>query len=218
MASTYIYAYAIKNQWLNMSLYFINFMYNTKKPFKDSNFVKLLKSKTFRYVSYALNPLQLLVLSPGVLGVEYALYSSEKKTGITNEWNNYFLRGLNVCAYITTPDRLQDNSELLGGGEKNTKWLANGDYIKTDFILLDKTDIISFFENPDTGFSIRKNQLNSPNNYTRQSNNGSQNITNQERLNDDPSSLDKNNNNILYFLKGTNRIDCIIYTLSKNVI
>ena len=217
--STHIYAYSIKNQWLNMSLYFINFMYNTRKPFKDSKFGKLLKSKTFRYISYALNPLAALFYSPLLVGVEYKLYTVEKKTSFNNDWNTYFTNSTNVCAHITTPDRLQDNSELLGGREKNTKWLANGDYIKTDFILLDKTDIISFFENLDSGFSIRKNQLNSPNNYKRHTtNNGSQNITNQERENDNPQSTNKNYNDIIYFLKGTTGADCIVYTISTNVI
>jgi hypothetical protein len=31
MAATYVKGFAIKNQWMNLSLYFINFMYKTKK-------------------------------------------------------------------------------------------------------------------------------------------------------------------------------------------
>jgi hypothetical protein len=215
MANNHIYAYAIKNQWLNMSLYFINFMYNTSKPFADTLVGKILKSKAFKYGFYTLKTGPSFLVTPLLLKT-YAIGKLEEFTGI---YGNFVNDGKNVCGYITTPDRLKDNNEPLGGREKNTKWLANGDFIKTDFILLDKTDIISFFENPDSGFSIKKDNLNSPNNYKRHTtNNGSQNITNQERENDDSNSNNKNNNNILYFLKGTNGNDIITYTISTNVI
>ena len=158
-----IYAFSIKNQWLNMSLYFINFMYKTKR-----------------------NP-----------------------------------RNNEVCNFITVNNRLSDDNRDLGGGQRNTKWLANGASIKTDFIKLDKTDIISFFEQKPTGFSLRINinELNNPGNYKRKTdNNGESNITNQERFGDNASSTVKNNNNILYFLKGTNSNDVIRYIISANVI
>ena len=158
-----IYAFSIKNQWLNMSLYFINFMYKTKR-----------------------NPSK-------------------------NE----------VCNSITNKNRLSDDNRDLGGGQRNTKWLANGASIKTDFIKLDKTDIISFFEQKPTGFSLRINinELNNPGNYKRKTdNNGRSNITNQERFGDNADSPVKNNNNILYFLKGTNSRDLIRFTISANVI
>ena len=158
-----IYAFSIKNQWLNMSLYFINFMYKTKR-----------------------NP-----------------------------------RNNEVCNSITNKNRLSDDNRDLGGGQRNTKWLANGGTIKTDFIKLDKTDIINFFEQKPTGFSLRINELKSSSNYKRKlvtDTDGTSNVTNQERKGDDARSTVKNNNNILYFLKGTNSRDLIRFTISANVI
>jgi len=212
--ATYAKAYAIKNQWLNMSLYFINFMYNTKKPFRDTAVGKILKSKAFRYSVYVLRALPSLAFPPLVLvnlAQAYALETAQKYTQLWGNVND----GKYVCGYITTPDRLKDNNELLGGRQRNTKWLANGDYIKTTFIKLDKTDIISFFEREDVGFSIDRSQLNGANNYMRHTTN-SGNITNQER--DPLNSSVYNNNDIIYFLKGLDYNDVIIYALSTNSI
>jgi hypothetical protein len=217
MANNDTYAYAIKNQWLNMSLYFINFMYNTKKPFGDTAVGKILKSKAFKYTVYTLKTLPSLAFPPLLISKLVVAYASERGEKYIQLWGNVN-DDKYVCGYITTPDRLKDNNELLGGKEKNTKWLANGDYIKTDFILLNKNDIISFFENPDTGFSIDKNQLKGDSYKRYISNDGTFNITNQERELNNPNSLIKNNNNILYFLKGTNSNDVITYALSTNVI
>jgi hypothetical protein len=214
--ASYTKAYAIKNQWLNMSLYFINFMYNTKKPFKDTTVGKILKSKAFRYSVYVLRALPSLAFPPLLLVNLAQAYALETAQDYIQLWGNVN-DGKYVCGYITTPDRLKDNNELLGGRQRNTKWLANGDYIKTTFIKLDKTDIISFFEKEDVGFSIEKNLLNSPNNYMRHTTN-SGNITNQERENNDVNSSINNNNNIVYFLKGTNFNDIIIYAISTNSI
>ena len=211
----YTKAYAIKNQWINMSLYFINFMYNTKTPFKDTTVGKILKSKAFRYSFYVLRALPSLAFPPTLLFNLAQSYFIETAANGTYSilWGNDLNNDKYVCKYITTPDRLKDNNELLGGKQRNTKWLANGDYIKTNFIKLDKTDIVSFFEKDDTGFSIEKSQLNSPDNYMRHTSN-SNNITNQER--DPNNSSVNNNNNIIYFLKGLDYNDVIIYTLSTN--
>lgn len=218
MADNHIYAYAIKNQWLNMSLYFINFMYNTKKPFRDTRLGQILKSKAFKYAGYALNPT--LLASPTVTTALLTEIATGKQGEFTDIWGDNYddINGKYVCSQITLPDRLKDNNELLGGKEKNTKFLANGDHIKTDFILLNKNDIVSFFENPDTGFSIDKNQLKGVDYKRHTINNGTENITNQERELNNPNSPIKNNNDILYFLKGTNSNDVITYTISTNVI
>ena len=214
--ATYTKAYAIKNQWLNMSLYFINFMYNTKKPFRDTAVGKILKSKVFRYSVYVLRVLPSLAFPPALLINLAQAYAAETVIKYGQLWGNVN-DGTYVCGHITTPDRLKDNNELLGGKQRNTKWLANGDYIKTNFIKLDKTDIVSFFERDDVGFSIEKSQLNSPNNYMRHIYN-SGNITNQEREDNNTNSSVYNNNNIIYFLKGLDYNDVIIYTLSTNSI
>ena len=214
--AAYTKAYAIKNQWLNMSLYFINFMYNTKKPFKDTAVGKILKSKAFRYSVYVLRALPSLTFPPALLFNLAQAYAAEKISDYVGLWGNVS-DGKYVCGYITTPDRLKDNNELLGGKQRSTKWLANGDYIKTNFIKLDKTDIVSFFEREDVGFSIEKSQLNSPNNYMRHIYN-SGNITNQEREDNNTNSSVYNNNNIIYFLKGLDYNDVIIYALSTNSI
>jgi hypothetical protein len=212
--ATHTKAYSIKNQWLNMSLYFINFMYNTKKPFADSVVGKVLKSNIVTYGKYFYNstliftPIGLLVTATRIVAEQTLVYFGEIYGDFKND-------GKYVCHYITTPDRLKDNNELMGGGQRNSKWLANGDYINTNFIKLDKTDIISFFEKNDTGFAIRKKELNGPNNFMRNPNN-SGNITNQER--DDLNTTVNNNNEIIYILKGTNSNDIIRYSIITNTI
>jgi hypothetical protein len=143
-------AFSIKNQWMNLSLYFINFMYKTKN-----------------------NPI-----------------------------NN------RVCEWITKKDRLKDNNNPIGGGQKNNKWLANGDNIKTDFIEINKEDFIYLFENKFLGFRINKNNLKGS--YKRTDNITYANVTNQENNNNDPS--------LIYFLKGTNTNDILKYLVSAKII
>jgi hypothetical protein len=89
MAETkYVKGYAIKNQWLNFSIYFTNFIYKTKN----------------------------------------------------NPSNN------NVCEWITLKDRLKDNNNPIGAKEINNKFLVNGSVTNTDFIEVNKQDLINFFE------------------------------------------------------------------------
>ena len=123
---------------------------------------------------------------------------------------------------ITKLNRLENlNAVNYLGKERNSKWLASGQDIKTDFIKLDKNDIILFFENFDNGFSIYKNGLNSYSNYKRETNSTSSpniNITNQERQNDDLNTTVYNNDNIYYFLKATNNNDIIKYLINTKII
>ena len=211
--ATHTFAYSIKNQWLNMSLYFINFMYRTRKPFGDTLVGKLIKSIVLiRIYAQTLiskpNPIILIDTTKTIAGQFYTTFNSE-----WNEQNIY------VCKYITKPNRLKDNSDLLGGRQRNSKWFASGDYIKTKFIKLDKTDIITFFGNNDNGFAYNKNKLNNPTNYYRQSNTSSNfntNITNQER--DDTNQNIYNNDNLYYFLKATNNNDIIKFLIGAGII
>jgi hypothetical protein len=87
MAVQFFHAYSIKDQWLNFSLYFTNFMYKTK-------------NKAFRN---------------------------------------------KVCRFITNKYRIKSNDNPIGGKQKDTLFLANGDYTKTTFIEVDKNDFIKFY-------------------------------------------------------------------------
>jgi hypothetical protein len=51
------------------------------------------------------------------------------------------------CGYIV-PDkytRLEDNEQPIGGAEKNTIFLANGNNFQTAFIKVDKTDLVNMY-------------------------------------------------------------------------
>jgi hypothetical protein len=217
---TNVFAYSVKNQWINMSLYFINFMYNTKR-FNQTTFGIIFNTY-----------LKITTLGPFLfsqLFIKNSISSSIKNQKISIDYSTLYNqlyslddnKNKNVCSHITKSNRLQDNNDLLGGKERNSKWLASGEDIKTDFIKLDKNDIILFFENFDNGFSIYKNGLNSYSNYKRETNSSSSpniNITNQERQNDDLNTTVYNNDNIYYFLKATNNNDIIKYLINTKII
>ena len=46
MADSYVKAFSIKNQWMNLSLYFINFMYKTKKNDEFSKVCPYITTKS----------------------------------------------------------------------------------------------------------------------------------------------------------------------------
>jgi hypothetical protein len=162
----FLHAYSIKNQWLNFSLYFTNFMYKTK-------------NKSFRN---------------------------------------------KVCRFITSKYRLADNEEPIGGRQKSNKWLANGNYIKTAFVEVDKTDFINFYNYRNTtnnqeqlGFRLQSGQF--LGNYKRAENPSSsqiQNITNQER--DPLNSNVWNDGSSYYFLKGANTNDVFKYLFEAGIV
>jgi len=213
-------AYAFKNQWLNMSLYFINFMYTTRKPFRETKIGKLLQNRYFRYGAYLYTFYPFILAGPAgwlslALNVAPSVVQAETLAEFSQLYASTYQDDSQVCKFLTLVNRLKDNNDQLGAGVTSSKWLANGDFIKTNFIKLDKTDIISFFENLDNGFSLNRIQLNGPNNYMRHPWN-SGNITNQER--DPNNSSINNNNNILYFLKGKNSKDIILYSLAANAL
>jgi len=153
-------AYAIKNQWINLSLYFLNFMY-------------VLKNK---------------------------------------DTNN------RVCEHLVKKTRLRDNNNPIGGKVKNNVFLANGDNIKTDFIEINKNDLLVLFEEQKLGFVKEKLSLNGS--YKRQNNPGEpiKNVTNQERENNDPAIQNWNNSNWFYFLKGLNTKDIIRFLVNSKII
>jgi hypothetical protein len=216
-------AYSIKNQWINMSLYFINFMYTTKKPFLKTKVGSVVANRYFRYGVYLYTFYPFILSGPGgwfflATTVGPNIAQVELLIEFAQFYGSDYQDDTQVCKNITLINRLKDDSNKLGGSERNTKWLANGDYIKTNFIKLDKTDIVWFFEKLDSGFRLDKtvptDRLNGANNYMRNSNDGTKNISNQERDN----SSNKNNDNIFYFLKGRNANDLILYSLSKNAL
>jgi hypothetical protein len=167
--ATYVKGFAIKNQWMNLSLYFINFMYKTKK--------NLYRSR--------------------VCGTDDNPY---------NFW-------------IVDIAHLKDNNNPIGGKEKNNKWLAYGERIKTSFIEVDKVDLVTFFEKPELGFRFSRTDLKG-NGYKREENNSrpNNNLTNQERLGNDPNSTTWNDTVSYYFLKGANNNDIFQFLVNSKVI
>lgn len=207
MATDYAKAYAIKNQWLNMSLYFINFMYNTRKSFITDKILALTSA---------------LVLDPFVF--YYVTYKEISQALSYSSVNNS-----NVCSFITLQDRLKDNNNPIGGLQSNTKWLANGVFIQTDIIKMNKTDIINLYEIKEYGFAINKKDrkkdgtllLNDYNSFKRQSNfssSPSTNITNQERSNNNSNSTTWNDDELVYILKATNNNDILQYLINSKII
>jgi hypothetical protein len=142
---------AMKNQWINFSIFFTNFKYNTSN---------------FPYVDF----------------------------------------------YIVPQLRLKDDVLDIGGGQKNSKWIANGTYLKTNFVKINKEDLINtFYEYKidniiQLGFRIPKAKLNGE--YLRENNQGVA-IMNQD-LGDAIGEY--------YFLKGANDNDVIKYLIDSNII
>jgi len=143
---------AFKNQWMNFSIYFENFKYNTTGAFFDP--------------------------------------------------------GARVSFFITTTERLKDNERDIGAKQTNTKWLAGGTYIQTNFILVDKTDLLKFYEQKyngitQLGFRIPKSELTG--NYLRQEKPASSTAQYFNQDNDDEyyfliGTLSTSNNNVLQYL------------------
>jgi hypothetical protein len=165
---SFVKAFAIKNQWMNLSLYFINFMYKTKK-------------------------------NPG-----------RNRVCGTDDSNRF---------WIVEKNFLKDNDNPIGGKEKNNKWLAYGEKINTCFIEVNKEDLVTFFEKPQLGFRFSRTDLKG-NGYARAENpsTSSNNMTNQERLLDDPASPTWNDGSSYYFLKGANNNDIFQYLVDSKVI
>jgi len=132
--------FAFKNQWMNFSIYFQNFVYNTGAATRR------------------------------------------------------------VSTFITTTNYLEDNNRDIGGKQTNTKWLARGTYIKTNFILIDKNDFITFFEQKydnitQLGFRIKKDKLKGT--YLREE------IPNNYNANQRNQFFNQDNGDEYYFLIGT---------------
>lgn len=141
---------SIKNQWINFSLYFENFKYNTgTSPKSVSNYIT----------------------------------RNSRLKG--NEGDGDFTNG---------PQR--------GAGQRGVYWLANGDYIKTNFILVDKTDLIKFYDYKinnikQLGFRIPLYELKGT--YLRESNPGG-NVMNQDNGDEYYFLIGANDNNVLQYL------------------
>jgi hypothetical protein len=143
-----------------------------------------------------------------------------------NQWMNFSIYFENfkyltedntgyVSNFITKNFRLKDNDRPIGAKQKNTKWLANGTYIQTNFILIDKTDFIKFYEQKyngitQLGFRIPKNELSPKGAYLR-SEKPFEN--NSQYFNQDNSNV-----NEYYFLIGTNNNNIIQYLIDSKII
>ena len=155
-----IIGYTIKNQWLNFSLYFPNFMYKTKRNLSNSK----------------------------------------------------------VCPWIISDKtRLKANSQPIGGKQTNTQFLGDGSTYQTDFIEINKEDLVNVFYNQtivnpldnnsylQLGLRLDINGLKGT--YKRDTTSLN---TNQENNNNDPSQY--------YFVKGIFNNDIIQYLINSKVI
>lgn len=150
--------YTVKNQWINFSLYFVNFMYKTKR-----------------------NP-------------------NRSK----------------VCPWIIPQkSRLKSNSEPIGGGQRDTQFLGDGNTYQTDFIEINKDDFVNVFY-PEIynlnnisylqlGLKITIDKLKGI--YKR--NNTGPN-TNQETNSNDPTQY--------YFLKGVFNNNIIQFLINSKIV
>jgi hypothetical protein len=147
--------FAMKNQWINFSIFFTNFKYN----------ITDIDQPTLYYVD----------------------------------------------EYITYKFYLEDNNEPIGGGQTNNKWVAS-EYNKTNFVKINKEDLINnFYEYKiggieQLGFRIPKADLKGE--YLRATNPGG-NVMNQD-AGEGVSQY--------YFLKGANTNDMIRYLIESNII
>ena len=147
---------SIKNQWINLSIYFTNFKLNNETDFG---------------------------------------------------------RGPYVDEYITDKNKLRGDSDLgqngpKGANQSGVQWLANGDRIKTNFIKINKEDLIKFYVYEidgisQLGFRIPKAELKGE--YLRANNPGG-NVMNQD------------NGDEYYFLKGAKDNDIFQYLKESNLI
>jgi hypothetical protein len=140
-----------------------------------------------------------------------------RTTGLINAWLNFTLyfpqflyrtkrnttRNI-VCDHFTFKERLKDNENPLGGGFTNNKFLANGTGYKTDFIEVNKEDIVEIFKNTEDI------------NNTLYFNND--NITSYN-LKGTYKPVDENNPNKYYFFKGlTKNANSFLYLILKKII
>ena len=69
-----------------------------------------------------------------------------------------------VSPFITSYKNLVANNRDIGAKQTNTQFLATGTYIQTNFILVDKTDLLKFYDYrinnvKQLGFRIPKSEL-----------------------------------------------------------
>lgn len=155
-----IIGYAIKNQWLNFSLYFPNFMYKTKRTLSNSK----------------------------------------------------------VCPWIISDKRrLKSNSQPIGGKQTNTQFLGDGSTYQTDFIEINKEDLVNVFYNQSIINPLDNNlylqiglrlDINGLKGTYKRDTTGSN--TNQEDNNNEPSQY--------YFIKGIFNNDIIQYLINSKII
>lgn len=155
-----IIGYTIKNQWINFSLYFPNFMYKTKRILSNSK----------------------------------------------------------VCPWIISDNRrLKSNSQPIGSKQTNTQFLGDGSTYQTDFIEINKEDLINVFYNQSILNPLDNNlylqlglrlDINGLKGTYKRDTTGIN--TNQEDNNNEPSQY--------YFIKGIFNNDIIQYLINSKII
>lgn len=152
-----IYAHTVKNQWINFSLYFPNFLYKTKRNLNNSK----------------------------------------------------------ICTHIIPSNskyRLKGNNAPIGGNQRDNNFLGRGDTYQTDFIEVDKVDLVDFFYDPkiNNNSQLGLRITNTPLNGTTYKRAVTSFNTNQEISDNDLSQY--------YFFKGILTNDIMKYLFNSNVI
>lgn len=142
---------SFRNQWLNFTLYFLQFKYRTKKDPEKSKF----------------------------------------------------------CAFLLSErDRLKKNDKPIGGNQRSTQFLANGKYFKTDFIQVDKQDLLRMmYDYPEIkGYSYRESELRGT--YRSKETNTDNKL---DGVNPAPSG-------IKHFFRGLYEADCLQFLVKAGII
>jgi hypothetical protein len=155
-----VLGFAIKNQWINFTLYFPNFMFKTKR-----------------------NPAR----------------------------NKYCDWIIPANAY----DRLKANLLPIGGKQKNTQFLGDGEHYQTDFVEIDKDDFVNIFYTelftlnniPYLQYGMRIDKSRLKGTYKRSN---TADNTNQETGDNDSTQY--------YFLKGVMNNDILQYLVDSKII
>lgn len=136
-----------------------------------------------------------------------------------NQWINFGLylpqfmyktkrkaRKNDVCTFIVADktNRLKGNTQPIGGVATNTQFLANGDNYKTDFIQVDKRDLVNMYELLATKHGFTSDELPA--------------LFGTDYKAEYSTSNNKDKPGIYYFFRGLLQADCLRFLREKNII
>lgn len=111
-----------------------------------------------------------------------------------------------VCTFMVDDkqNRLKGNSQPIGGGLTNTQFLANGANYKTEFIQVDKRDLVNMYERVGLKHGYSSESLPT--------------VYGTEYRHDSDTNNNRDKNGIFYFFRGLLEADCLRFLREKNII